>query len=1536
MLQAMFISGSPHTGSRKTKPKSGFLNRPVVAIAWFLAVFFALCRPGSAQTLAFPGAQGFGRFATGGRNGTVYHVTSLADSGTGTFRDAVGQPNRTIVFDVGGTITLQSAVSCSSALTIAGQTAPGGIAIIGHEVSFSVLTNEIVRYLRLRPGSLASSTEDGINMGDGTNMIYDHISIEFAPYNNIDAHGNYTGGNQITIQNSILADPIGQQFNAHTEALGNTFSWCYDIFSSAHNRNPLAKVNTIFVNNVVYNYQAGYTVADTSGDFSHDIVNNYFITGPSTTSAGDDFFQMDGNQSIYATGNLLDSAGNGTLGGSATAPGGVTVLNAPWSTNTANIPTFDPTAAYKNDVSLSGALPRDQVDQLVINEVSSLGTSGQMWTSQSATGLGNNGYGTLTGAATPLNSSGDGIPDYWKLANGLNVNVAYPLTNTADGYTLLEHYLNWLAAPHALTETNSAAVVALAQYTAGFATNSTYAVSGASNGVVTLTSGSTAIFTPNKNFVGLGSFVFTVSDGVTIMTNALGVCVTPLPAPQAVTWHGDGVANNWDTTSSNWFNGTNLVPFQSGDTVTFDDTGSDSPAISLVGALAPAVMTVNAAQNYTFSGTGVLNGSMTLTKLDTGILTMDNTNSFSGGIVLNNGLLDFGTAAAVPASGMLTLNNTSIVTVTTATSLPNVLVNGTNSITGNGNSGTGIATLDDAGVLTLFISGGSKVFDLTGTMTGSGNLILGSSPMTLRFNGTAGDGNAIFNLGTGDAAAIVRGTTTTAIALGGLTGGSGTLLQGDNSTGGANMTYTIGGANANTEFDGAIANGTVGTVALTKIGSGTLTLSGNSFYSGPTIVSNGTLTVNGSLGGSTVTVSSGATLSGTGALNGGVVVNAGAVISPAGTGSVGTLSVSNLTLNSATLDFDLSSSPSSGNDQIFLPNGLLTMTGTENFQFNLLNQELGDGTYVLITGATNSSTAGVGFTDNLPSGARQTFSMQRPGSGDGSAYVWLVVSGPSPASLIWQGTNGGSWDLSTTNWLNGVFADKFYNLDAVTFNDTSINGAVTLNATLQPVSMLVTNNSLPYVFSGTGALTGAGTLTKAGSSTLTVSATNSSYTGNIFLTGGWLTVDSGAGIGSGTLSISGGSTFSLAAGSTLTLSGNPILVPAGQTGTINSGALGNGFSGNFSSGNAASILNLTGSVSLGGTSSSQLDGFTGTLNVQPGATLRFSPNSSGNTYGSLSPTLVINGTLQPRNDGNTIQLGAFTGSGTLSGPQSDAGNGGTLYVIGGNNSSASFSGIISSNTAVPGSVVSVNKIGSGTLLLSGNSTYTGITTITGGELIADNTSGSATGSGSVLVGNGATLSGYGSIAGATTVEAGATLAPGNSAGTLTFNGGLTLVNGTILQFGLGTNSNQVVVNGSLFLGGILNITNIGGFGVGSYPLFSYNPSGGLTLSSLTIGSAPAGYNYRVMTNTPGVVNLIVAPTTAPKFGRPTATGGNLILSGGNGVPLGNYVVLTTTNLSLPLAHWTPLLTNQFDAYGNFSFTNSLGTFPQAFYQLQLQ
>ena len=504
--------------------------------------------PGPA--LAFPGAQGFAKNVTGGRAGAVYHVTNLNDSGAGSFRDAVSASNRIIVFDVGGYVQLVTAVSAKSNLTIAGQTAPGGgIGFQGGEISFASQSNIIIRHIRIRPGSDTASTEDdALSLYRAHDVIVDHTSLEFAPWDVIDGVSddwqNYPVTN-ITFQDSMVADPTGQQFGAHTESVQSNWSWYRNIFANSHNRNPLAKVNTVFVNNVLYNYSAGYTT-HTSTNFTHDILNNYFIFGPASTGTDNTWYQVDKNQSIYYAGNLKDSNLNGTLDGTTTTPywyqGTGTVLTSPWSTETTATPALDTASGARVAISEAGTLPRDPVDALIISQVMTLGKGttgsgagtvgpgGGLYTSQADTGLPNNGYGTIAGGTRPTDTDNDGMPDVWESANGSNVNTNDAMTKAADGYVLLEHYINWLAGPHAQTAAGASASFDLSSYAAGFANVSpAYAVSGAQNGAVTLAADKhTAQFQPTAGFHGMGSFAFTVtgSDG-TAYSSQVSVLVTP-------------------------------------------------------------------------------------------------------------------------------------------------------------------------------------------------------------------------------------------------------------------------------------------------------------------------------------------------------------------------------------------------------------------------------------------------------------------------------------------------------------------------------------------------------------------------------------------------------------------------------------------------------------------------------------------------------------------------------------------------------------------------------------------------------------------------------------------------------------------------------------------------------------------------------------------------------------------------------------------------------------------------------------------------
>jgi hypothetical protein len=503
-----------------------------------LALSMALPMAGEtdAATLAFPEALGFGALATGGRGGKVYHVTNLNDSGTGSFRDAVSGSNRIVVFDVSGYISLKTAVSVSSNITIAGQTAPGqGIGIKGGEVSCAKKSNIIIRYLRIRPGSeTASTSDDALSLYLANNVMLDHCSFEFAPWNNIDGVGDSDKGlvTNISFQNCLIANPTGQQFGAHCESVNSDWSWYYNAFVNSHNRNPLDKTNSVFVNNICYNNEASYTT-HTSTKFKHDLVNNYFVYGP--VASKNTWFQVDKNQIMYYTGNMLDGNKDGNLNGSTTTPyfyqGACTILDKAWSTVTTSNPIYTAATAFRLVASQSGTLPYDELDQMIWDEVRSLKNGpSSLYTTQTATGLGNNGYGTIKTGSKMTDTDGDGMPDYWEQTNDLSTTTDEAMTVGKDGYTNIERYINWLGVPHTTATMNGSVTYNLTDITGGFsAVSPSYTLSDAVNGAASLQSdGHSVLFTPTANFHGMASFNYTVkgSDG-TSYTGKVTIAVIP-------------------------------------------------------------------------------------------------------------------------------------------------------------------------------------------------------------------------------------------------------------------------------------------------------------------------------------------------------------------------------------------------------------------------------------------------------------------------------------------------------------------------------------------------------------------------------------------------------------------------------------------------------------------------------------------------------------------------------------------------------------------------------------------------------------------------------------------------------------------------------------------------------------------------------------------------------------------------------------------------------------------------------------------------
>lgn len=348
-------------------------------VAVFSAIHFA-----SAQTnLAFPGAEGFGQFATGGSGGETFHVTTLDDSGSGSFREAVSKSNRTVVFDVAGVIRLKSNVAVSSDISILGQTAPSnGITFYGRTVSFSGQKNVVVRYLRFREGINGDKGKCSVNLSDGGEMIFDHCSIQWGRW---DCLGLTQGSHDITFQHCIIGEGVDpQRFGSLSDDVTN-ITYSHNLWINNQSRNPKAKGKIQYVNNVVYNWGVCGLVGGHSGaDHYLDVVGNYFIAGPNSNSHFTGEYKA--TDHVFQKGNFADTDKDGKLNGREVVPadfgGGE---NAPTFAKDftvaplTNVVVASASAALANVFAEAGcSLHRDAVDARLIDAVKSFGKAGKI------------------------------------------------------------------------------------------------------------------------------------------------------------------------------------------------------------------------------------------------------------------------------------------------------------------------------------------------------------------------------------------------------------------------------------------------------------------------------------------------------------------------------------------------------------------------------------------------------------------------------------------------------------------------------------------------------------------------------------------------------------------------------------------------------------------------------------------------------------------------------------------------------------------------------------------------------------------------------------------------------------------------------------------------------------------------------------------------------------------------------------------------------------------------------------------------------
>ncbi|MBB1285783.1 pectate lyase [Flavisolibacter sp. BT320] len=439
--------------------------------------------------IAFPGAEGFGKYTTGGRGGEMVVVTNLNDEGEGSFRKAVQKNGRRIiVFAVSGTIHLKSKLNIKGNVTIAGQTAPGdGICLADQPVSLSG-DNIIIRYLRFRMGDRyqnagktpGGGSDDAFGGIGRRNIIIDHCTMSWST----DEAFTVYGGDSTTLQWNLISEPLNYSYHfekgdkdfeqhgyggiwggRHTSAHHNLFAHCVTRTPRFDGTRNIPSEFVDFRNNVIYNWSTNNVYAGEGG--SYNMVNNYYKPGPDTKKTVQDRLLNPYHKlpqlpfgKFYVAGNVVE----GTAAVTADNWKGVVMNNGSEADKQnvkmdlafAALPVTTQKAgeAYQLVLQEAGAsYRRDTLDERIIRDVQN--GKGRIIDVQGGFPHGTpyemtvNAWPTLQTAEAPKDSDGDGMPDAWEKLRGLNpANASDAAANTLHRfYTNIEMYINGLVNP---------------------------------------------------------------------------------------------------------------------------------------------------------------------------------------------------------------------------------------------------------------------------------------------------------------------------------------------------------------------------------------------------------------------------------------------------------------------------------------------------------------------------------------------------------------------------------------------------------------------------------------------------------------------------------------------------------------------------------------------------------------------------------------------------------------------------------------------------------------------------------------------------------------------------------------------------------------------------------------------------------------------------------------------------------------------------------------------------------------------------------
>ena len=438
---------------------------------------------------AFPGAEGYGKYSTGGRGGTVLEVTNLSDSGPGSLRDAIGKNfPRIIVFKISGTIFLNSTLSIKYGdITIAGQTAPGdGICLAGYPLTVDA-DNVIIRFIRSRHGDLTPSQDDAMNGTGHNNIIIDHCSMTWS----VDECASFYDNANFTMQWCIVGESLFHSFHEKGNhgyggiqgGMGATFH--HNLYINNSSRNPRfcgARYHhstdsteiVDFVNNVVYNWGFKSVYGGEMGQ--QNVRANYYKPGPATgSSVRNQIFnptQDPGTNStwgkFYVADNYVEGYQNTTADNWGTGVQGVPqtikdTIKVDQPFPFAPVKTEPAENVFETVLDNAGAnYPKlDSVDARLVHEArTGVATYEGIYKTvhtipdpslicgiiDSQTQVG--GWPILHSAPAPPDADHDGIPDDWETSHGLNHNDSSDASLVdASGYTMIEEYINSLVSP---------------------------------------------------------------------------------------------------------------------------------------------------------------------------------------------------------------------------------------------------------------------------------------------------------------------------------------------------------------------------------------------------------------------------------------------------------------------------------------------------------------------------------------------------------------------------------------------------------------------------------------------------------------------------------------------------------------------------------------------------------------------------------------------------------------------------------------------------------------------------------------------------------------------------------------------------------------------------------------------------------------------------------------------------------------------------------------------------------------------------------